>query len=372
MSKGISGALVALLACNGVAAAQTAAPQPAAPQPAAPQSADTPACPLPDMVLSADLKEVVGSDLMTVPVEINGKQKQFLLAVSANSTSISQAAVSDLGLTGPQSTETLQTAAATQSEASMFRNMDTGSTMQINMVDARNAQGSRDDRPRVTIKAFTIGGATGRNLHFAVARDNEIEKSAPYDGIITGDFFKQYDVEMDFAGKKITYLTPNKCSDPHKIVFWSHREVAVVPLSDQGGKLEVPVTIDGHQVNAVLDTASPNSVMRRDVAEDKMGLKTGTDMTPDGDRRDGDGLQIYRHTFPQITFAGGVTALNVPMAIQTNGMTHNLHKDAILGSRAQFKADPRIPAVTLGMDVLRQLHLYVVYGQQSIYMTAAQ
>jgi len=40
-------------------------------------------------------------------------------------------------------------------------------------------------------------------------------------------------------------------------------------------------------------------------------------------------------------------------------------------SRAQFKADPRIPALTLGMDVLRQLHIYVVYNQKSIYMTAA-
>ena len=55
-----------------------------------------------------------------------------------------------------------------------------------------------------------------------------------------------------------------------------------------------------------------------------------------------------------------------------NGMTHNLHREAVLGSRAQFKADPRIPALTLGMDVLRQLHLYVVYGQKNIYMTAAE
>jgi hypothetical protein len=45
----------------------------------------------------------------------------------------------------------------------------------------------------------------------------------------------------------------------------------------------------------------------------------------------------------------------------------------VLGSRATFMADPRqrIPGLTLGMDVLHQLHLYVVQGQQTLYVTAA-
>ena len=47
-------------------------------------------------------------------------------------------------------------------------------------------------------------------------------------------------------------------------------------------------------------------------------------------------------------------------------------KEHTLDSRAQFKNAPRIPALTLGMDVLRQLHLYVVYDQGNIYMTSAE
>jgi hypothetical protein len=111
--------------------------------------------------------------------------------------------------------------------------------------------------------------------------------------------------------------------------------------------------------------------MRRDVAERLFGLKAGTpDMMPSGDLEDGKGEKVYAHTFKQISFEG-VTALNVPALIQANSMIHRIQREPVLGSRAQFAADPRIPALSLGMDVLHRLHMYVIYGQEKIYITAA-
>ena len=346
-------AVTALLALNATAAAQAAAP---------PAQAGTPACGLPAIVDTIDLKEIPGSNLMVAPLEINGKPKQFLLAVSTDSSRISRAAAEELALAeGKQQMESF---------AGRFNSMSTGATLQMDAVDARSA---RDERPRVNIRSFTLGDATAKNLRLAVASDSEIGKSAPYDGILTGDFFKQYDVELDFAGKRLTYLTPNACPDPQQVVFWPHKEVAIVPMRMVGGKIEVQVTIQGHQIDAVIDTGSARTIMRRDIAENTLDLKTDSPQVPPaGDLTDGGGMRIYTTTFPQISFAGGVTALNVPALIQTNGMTHNLHREALLESRAKFKADPRIPALTLGMDVLRQLHLYIVYGRDSIYMTAAK
>src|SRR5262249_19700197 len=156
----------------------------------------------------------------------------------------------------------------------------------------------------------------------------EIARSAPYDGVLTGNFFKQYDVELDFTAMKLRYLTPNTCSDPDKIVFWPHKEVAVIPMSMVDNKIQVQVDIGGHKINAVLDPASPRSVMRRDIAENIVGLKAGSSQMPPVDgMRDGEDMQIFTATFPQIVFAGGVTAFNVPALIQVNGMTHNLHKE---------------------------------------------
>ena len=366
MTKNLFGTLVALLALSGTTAAQTNAP-------AAPPADAEASCALPDVAVTAELDPIAGSRLVTVPVAINGKPKNFLLSVGTNSSTVSPATVSELKLIeGVKRTETFQSGPAFQSEMVSNRDPLVGATSQFTMVDVKGAHAEENSRPHVNIPAFTIGGATGKNLTFAVATEAEIAKGAPYDGILTGAFFKQYDIELDFTAMKLRYLTANKCSDPHQVVFWPHKEVAIIPMDVMDGKIEVQVDIGGHKINAILDTASPRTIMRRDIAENTVGLKAGTpQMVAIDGMKDGNGMQIYTATFPQITFAGGVTALNVPALIQVNGMTHNLHKEAVLGSRAQFKADPRIPALTLGMDVLRQLHLYVVYGQNNIYMTAA-
>jgi len=365
MNKKRLSSFIAAMAITGSAAAQT----PAAPPPSAEA-----ACALPDVAVTTELDPIQGSNLVTVPVEINGKPKNFLLSVGTNASTVSPATVSELKLIeGIKRTETFQSGPTSQTEMISNRDPLVGATSQFTMVDVKGTHVEENNRPHVNIPTFTIGGATGRNLTFAVASDPEITKSAPYDGILTGNFFKQYDVELDFTAMKLRYLTANKCTDPHQVVFWPHKEVAIIPMDMADGKIEVQVDIGGHKINAVLDTASPRTIMRRDIAENTLGLKAGSPQMPPVDgMRDGNDMQIYTATFPQIIFAGGVTALNVPALIQVNGMTHNIHKEAVLGSRAQFKADPRIPALTLGMDVLRQLHLYIVYGQNSIFMTAAE
>jgi hypothetical protein len=358
------GATLSFLLSGGAALAQdNAAPPPEA----------QPACALPDVAVSAELNQIPGSNLVTVPVEIDGKPKQFLLDIGTDASEVSQATVNELKLSeGIKRTETFQSGPATQSGASSLRNQLQGATLQATFVDVKGAHAAEDGRAHVVIPSFTIGSATGRNLSMAIAGDNDPLRSVPHDGLLTGSFFKQYDVELDFTAMKINYLTPNACTDPHRVVFWPHKDVAIIPMDIASGKIEVQVDIAGHKINAAIDTASPRTVMRRDIAENTLGLKADSAQMPSVDMRDGGGMQVYTATFPQIAFAGGVTAFNVPALIQSNSMVHNTRKEPVLGSRAQFKADPMIPALTLGMDVLRQLHLYVVYGQKNIYMTAAE
>ena len=81
MTKEIVAAFAVFLGSNIVMAAQAAPVQER--------------CALPAIAASTELKEIPASDLVTVPVEINGKAKQFLLAVSANPSSVSSATVSD-------------------------------------------------------------------------------------------------------------------------------------------------------------------------------------------------------------------------------------------------------------------------------------
>lgn len=347
-------ALVALLGVNGPAVAET--------------------CGLPSLADTVDLKAVPGNDLMTVPVAINGTPKEFLLDVGTDPTEISQAAVTQLGL--PEDVKRTENIGANggnmQAPGGNLSALTNGGLGNVSVYDVRDKTGSGGAQTRVRIGAFTIGAATGKSLQFLVANDAEMGKSPsePYDGLMTGDFFKQYDVEMDFGGKELNYLSRTKCSDPNQAAYWPHSAVAVIPITIVDGKITVPVSVQGHEINAVIDTSSPRTVMRRDIAETVMGLKAGTpDMTPDN-LSDGKGQPVYDHTFSQISFPGGVTANNVPALILTNSLTHEINNGMMLGSWAR-SSDARIPDLTLGMDVLHQLHLLAAFGQNKLYVTAA-
>ena len=346
-------AFTALLGLNGAAAAQTDAP------PAAPQAK----CATPALADTADLQPVAGSNLMTVPVAINGTPRQFLLAIGRDPDAVSEATMADLHLP--------QTNLVTGSSG--FADMNTATQFRAVMIDVKSGVTANDLQSRVRAADFTIGAATVHDVVFMVANDRDLGKSKPYDGLLTTGMFSQFDLNLDFGGKKFSFFAPTSCTDPNQVAYWPHTVVAVIPMTMTNGKITVPVTVDGHQIDAVIDTGSDHTVMHRGIAEQMFGLKVDKDMAPAGDLRDGMGERIYQHSFPQIAF-GGVIANNVPALIQTNSMVRRISQEPTLGSRAHFDSSPgeRIPDLALGMDVLHQLHIYAAFGQGKLYVTPAQ
>lgn len=326
------------------------------------QTAPQPKCATPALADMVDLNPVAGSNLMTVPVAINGSPRKFLLRVGRTPDEVSDAAASDLRL--PQAGRVTDTGG--------MAGLNTPYEFRATMVDVRGANADKANQKYVRAADFAIGTATIHDVAFMIANDRDLGTSKPYDGLLTAGMFSAYDINLDFGGKKFSFLTATSCTDPNQIAYWPHEVVATIPMTIENGKITVPVTIQGHQIDAIIDTGSDHTVMRRAVAERLFDLKTG-DMTPDGDARDGAGERIYQHTFPQIAF-GGIFANNVPARIQANSMVHKLDKEPTLGSRAQFSSGvgERIPDLALGMDVLRQLHLYVAFAQGKLYVTPAQ
>jgi Aspartyl protease len=314
---------------------------------------------------TVELDPVPGSNLMTVPVEINGSPKLFLLDISRNPDQISEAAVGDLKL--PRTNEDV-------TGVEGFGGTNVRTQFRAPMFDVTSGVTATERRERVTASTFTIGGSTVHDVVFQVANDRDLGTSKPYDGLLTTAIFSRYDLNLDFGGKKFTFLAPTSCQDANQIVYWPHQVVATIAITIVDGKITVPVTIEGHAIDAVIDTGSDQTLMRRAIAERTFGLKTGTsEMVPAGNLTDGMGEQVYRHTFPQIAF-GGIIANNVPALIEANSMIHKIDTTPLLGSRAQFAATPndRIPDLTLGMDVLHQLHLYVAVAEGKLYVTPAQ
>ncbi len=320
-------------------------------------------CPLPATANTAALNPVPGGDLVTVPVAINGKPKQLLLALGGNPDEIAQTTVSELGL--PRVDQ--------RTPLNAMREQNATFNFEAPVFDVRGGTTTpRNYQARVRAASVTIGSATLADFGFLVSSDGELGKSKPYDGLLTASGFRKYDIDLDFGGRKLSFLTPTGCTDPNQIVRWPHTGVAVIPMTISSDAMRVPVTIGGHQIDAVIDTGSARTVMRRSVAERVFGI-LAADMAEDGDVRDGSGERVYQHTFPQIAFEG-VVASNVPALIQVNSMVRRTRRAATTGSRLQAADDPGdpVPELTLGMDVLHQLHLMIVFDQNKLYVTSAQ
>ena len=318
-------------------------------------------CPLPAIANTAPLEQVAGSSLVTVPMTINGTKKQFLLDIGIKrAPEVSPELRVELGL--PQ--VFIPGEGISAPPGSRFG----GGLTNVVVRDARNGP-SEAAEDIVGAGSLEIGRAKGEHLKFLVGEKWKFEQNA-FDGSLTGDFFRNYDVELDFADKQINWLTPTKCTDAHQVIFWAHSNVAILPVTiAPDGRYQMQATVKGHAINVELDTSSEHSIMRRDIADRYVGLEAGKDMLPDGDRTDGRHMPIYLHNCPELIFAGGsILALNVPVRIQDYSLRPAALREKATGSRADSE---RIPDFTMGMDLLKFLHLYLVPGQGKVYVTAA-
>lgn len=322
-------ALVAFLILSGTATAGTASAQ---------------SCSAPQLLNSVTMTQVAGSNLMTVPVTINGTARKFVIDTGDAGTLVSQAMVRDLSL--PENTYSAQ-------------------AMQYNV---RGSHSYQDVRQRVRIADFQIGSMKGSGMQFLISGDQALGNIKPYDGLLANDLFDNYDLDLDFGAKRMNYFSANHC--PGQVVYWPEKPVAVIAVTIRDNKIMVPVTIDGHTIDAVIDTGANRTVMRRGVAEDTFNLDADTpQMTPVEGLRDGQGERVFTHTFGLIGFEG-VAVKNLPVLIQTNSMTHNLQSNAITGSRFHSET-PRIPDLSIGMDVLRHLHVYIAFAEKKLYVSPA-
>ena len=163
MCKRIFGRIRRATGIERRAAAQATAPQTTPPQTAPAQTTPAQTCSLPAVADTVALNPVPGSDLVTVPVEINGKPKQFLLDIGTNASEVSQATVDELHLIeGLKRTETFQSGPATQSDLTSNRNVLVGATVQATLVDVKGAHNVDDGRARVNIPSFTMGNRHGQ------------------------------------------------------------------------------------------------------------------------------------------------------------------------------------------------------------------
>jgi Aspartyl protease len=184
------------------------------------------------------------------------------------------------------------------------------------------------------------------------------------DGLLGSDIMSRFDADFDFGNGKLNFISQDHCSG--QVIYWTDpSNVAVVPFHRTPGnasfygldfkKILLRVTVDGKEFRAALDTGAPGTSLNLDEAESEFGL------TPDSPGMEkARGGRSYRYRFKMLTFGGdnsGTVAVNNP--------------EIILDPYPVNKMSGNAPTLLIGMNVLRQLHLYIAYREEKLYISSA-
>jgi hypothetical protein len=213
------------------------------------------------------------------------------------------------------------------------------------------------------VKDFTLG-----DLHRADAALMVWPTSTePFAGELAQDMLQPYDVDMDFANGALKLYAKGHRRGPSG---WTPS--LRVEMRNIGWHLHIPVTLDGHSYNAIFDTGSRHTIMRLPTASRDFGLDTDSPGTTLYPAINGDSLlDGYLHNFAKLSF-GAMTIDHPEVMIVPDRMNHNADTSPMaLNPVYHHNADLVLPELSLGMDVLRHLQLYISFGEQAFYAAPA-
>ena len=286
---------------------------------------------------SVQMQSTADRTVMLVPVKIDGSDKKLLLDTGGLVSQISRATADALKL--PQ-------------HYSRRRLFDLAG-------NASNAQ--------ATLDRLTLGERSEKDISMLVAPNPELGTSLPYDGLLATDFFRDTDIDMDFGARRLTAFSTDHCDG--QVIYWPADHVAAVPITVKRNLIFLPVTIDGHEFNAVLDTGSQYTAMNIVVANRLFGLTPDSPgMQPLTLANGEKSLDAYGHRFDKLAF-DGVDVLNLKIYLMQDKIATREKLRRMEG--LDDTDDVVFPDLLIGMDVLRHLHVYYAAKEKRLYISEA-
>jgi predicted aspartyl protease len=209
-------------------------------------------------------------------------------------------------------------------------------------------------------------GVAGTMLDFFVIGDNfsvgglrikgwplyiESRPLAHADGTLAPDILQSYDLDIDFSNGSLSLISQGHC--PGQLADWTTTTRSIVIPIDlaRNGHIRFPVQIDGKSIMATLDTGSAISLISMKAAA-QLGIDANTPELKL--MRDSGQYQIYAYPFHSLAL-GRVSVKNPHIAIASDNFANGLGSDLLLG-----------------IDAVRQMHLYIAYGDKRLYIEVAQ
>jgi hypothetical protein len=220
----------------------------------------------------------------------------------------------------------------------------------------------------VIIDDFGLGRMRARNLTFMISADPDLGKGENFSGLLAPNLMGKFDIELDMAAHKLNYFSPDHCQG--HVVYWPASAIAAVPMTFFQGHIEIPVTLDGHTMTADIDTGSSTTTITADAAKRLFEVTADSaDVTPVSTI---DGQKVVARVFHSLAFEG--IAINNPrITIYPNLVgSHDFSNSRQMDSLTRHEDDlARFPELTIGMNTLRNLHIYIAFAERMLYLTPA-
>jgi len=281
---------------------------------------------------------VNGPNRALVPVSINGVQELFLLDTGGDISQVSRDLVQQLKLPVREG--------------------------HVKMLDLYGNASS----DQVVIEDFGLGRMKGKDIQMMVQPNPDFARGTRYVGLLAADLMGKYDVELDFGGNKLNYYLPDHCEG--RVVYWQPSVVAVVPIKLKGTHLSIPVTLDGHTLTAEIDTGSPGTNLRADIAKRVFGVTADSSGSTPIQSTSMPGA--FGRVFSTLGFEG-VQVSNPRVAVLPNLVGKNDRDNTVQTGSLIKREDDDIDAadMLIGMDVLKKLHIYMAFGERRLYISSA-
>jgi hypothetical protein len=208
-----------------------------------------------------------------------------------------------------------------------------------------------EDRRNVTLRSLALGGVPlqrrglARVISLAVTAQR-LDMDAKIAGLLGADMLSRYDLDLDFPAGRLTLYTVTGCTG--RFLPWTAPYDAIPArlIADDG--LLIPVLIDGHPLDAQIDTGSVVSLI------DARGLyRLG--LTP----------QALAHD-P----TGEATAIGGAFRNQSHRFSELRVGAALIASPTLRVAAVRRPGVDmlLGMDILASRRIWISYATAQVFI----
>ena len=266
------------------------------------------------LVLAAALPFHIESGELVVAVRVNDTPRQFIIDTGGFASDVSEKVVQELNL--PR--------------------------IPIRNVIIKDSGGASATHFTIA-NSLAIGTELAKNIQLMISNSG-------FDGTISPDLLRNFDLEIDFPNRVINLFRPHACAG--KAVYWTEK-FSTVPIDvTQSGHIRVPITLNGHSISALLDTGASLTVLAADVAASRFGVKPQGG--PQGKLTGGMGTQTSFTDKPFESMQIGDTVLDKPVIAISNG-----------------KGDSFVDgtAIVLGQRELRKFHIYIAYRERKLYIS---